>query len=71
MEFNIDKLKFPSFSAMNSLVSDVDTRITNIFSTSVVPGPASSFSAIYTALSFHCGPVEIQKGSNFSQLRSI
>ena len=45
MEFNIDKLKFPSFNAMNSLVSDV----TNIFSTQLVPGPASSFSAIYTA----------------------
>ena len=50
MEFNIDKLKFPSFNARNSLVSDLDTRITNIFSTPLVPGPASSFSAIYTAL---------------------
>ena len=28
----------------------MDTRITNIFSTPLVPGPASSFSAIYTAL---------------------
>ena len=50
MEFNIAKLKFPSFNAMNSFVSDVDTRITNIFSKPLVPGPASSFSAIYTAL---------------------
>ena len=62
MEFNIDKLEFPSFNAMNSLVLDVDTRITNIFSTPLVPGPESSFSAIYTALKqseFHRGPVEI------------
>ena len=35
---------------MNSLVSDVDNRIRNLVSTSLVPGPASSFSAIYTAL---------------------
>ena len=47
---DISELKLPSFAATNSLVLKIDTTLTNIFSTPLVPGPASSYSAIYTAL---------------------
>ena len=40
----------PSFSATDSVLSDADTSLANIFNTPLVPGPASSYSAIYTAL---------------------
>ena len=40
----------PSFSATNSLVCNADLTRTNIYSTPLIPGPASSYSAIYTAL---------------------
>ena len=46
----LEKLVLPSFSATNSLVCNVDTTLTNIFSSPLIPGPASSCSAIYTAL---------------------
>ena len=45
----LSDLKLPSFAATNSLVLDIDTTLTNIHSTPLIPGPASSFSAIYTA----------------------
>ena len=37
-------------SATNSLVCNADLTRTNIYSTPLIPGPASSYSAIYTAL---------------------
>ena len=43
-------MKLPSFAATNSLALNIDTTLTNIFSTPLIPGPASSYSAIYTAL---------------------
>ena len=43
-------LSLPSFGATNSLLSNVDNTITNVFTTPLIPGPASSYSAIYTAL---------------------
>ena len=46
----LSDLKLPSFAAKNSLVLDIDTTLTNIHSTPLIPGPASSYSAIYTAL---------------------
>ena len=42
-------LSLPSFGATNSLVYNVDNTITNVFRTSLIPGPASSCT-IYTAL---------------------
>ena len=50
LEKPLENLCIPSFSATNSVLSDVDTSLTNIFNTPLVPGPASSYSAIYTAL---------------------
>ena len=44
------RYSFPSFLATNSLTASVDTTLTNIFATPLIPGPASSYSAIYTAL---------------------
>ena len=46
----LSDLKLPSFAATNSLVLDIDTTLTNIHSTLLISGPASSYSAIYTAL---------------------
>ena len=43
-------LVLPSFAALNSLVRDIDLSITNVFTIPLIPGPASSYSAIYTAL---------------------
>ena len=40
----------PSFAALNSLIKDIDLGIANIFAIPLIPGPASSYSAIYTAL---------------------
>ena len=37
-------------SATNSLIKDIDLGITNVFTIPLIPGPASSYSAIYTAL---------------------
>ena len=47
---NTTGLCLPSFNATNSLISDVDTTLTNIFATPLIPGSASSYSAIYSAL---------------------
>ena len=43
-------LVLPSSAALNSLVRDIDLSITNVFTIPLIPGPASSYSAIYTAL---------------------
>ena len=43
-------LVLPSFTALNSLVRDIDLSITNVFTIPLIPGPASSYSTIYTAL---------------------
>ena len=40
----------PSFSVPNSLVCNADLTRTNNYSAPLIPGPASSYSAIYTAL---------------------
>ena len=47
---DLSNLKLPSFAATNSLVLNIDKTLTNVFSTPLIPGPASSYSAIYTAL---------------------
>ena len=47
---DLSNLKLPYFAITNSLVLNIDTTLTNIFSTPLIPGPASSYSAIYTAL---------------------
>ena len=47
---SVSNLKLPSFAATNSLAMNIDTTLTNIFSTPLIPDPASSYSAIYTAL---------------------
>ena len=44
------KTLLPSLSATNSLIKDIDLGITNVFTIPLIPGPASSYSAIYTAL---------------------
>ena len=46
----LSDLKRPSFAVTNSLVLDIDTTLTNSHSALLIPGPASSYSAIYTAL---------------------
>ena len=46
----LENLCIPSFSAIDSVLSDVDMSLTNIFNTPLVPDPASSYPAIYTAL---------------------
>ena len=43
-------LCLPSFSGTNSIITDVDCTITNIFALPFIAGPASSTSAIYTSL---------------------
>ena len=43
-------LVLSSFAALNSLVRDIDLSITNVFTIPLIPGPASSYRAIYTAL---------------------
>ena len=50
LEKPLENLCIPSFSATDSVLSDVDTSLTNIFNTPLVPGTANSYSAIYTAL---------------------
>ena len=49
LEKPLENLCIPSLGATNSVLSDVDT-LTNIFNTPLVPGLASSYSAIYIAL---------------------
>ena len=44
------ELVLPSFGATDSLVTDTNITVTNIFTTPVVPGPASSWSALFTAM---------------------
>ena len=48
--WSLESLCLPSFGATNSLVTEVDTTLTNIFALPFVAGPASSISAVYTAL---------------------
>ena len=48
--WTLDTLCLPSFGASNSLVADKEISLTNIFSLPFVAGPASSISAVYTAL---------------------
>ena len=48
--WTLDTLKIPSFSATSSIVVSMDTTMTNIFALPFVPGPASSISAVFTAL---------------------
>ena len=48
--WNLESLRLPSFGATNSLVANIDTTLTNIFALPFVAGPASSISAVYTAL---------------------
>ena len=48
--WNLESLCIPSFGATNSLVSVIDTTLTNIFVLPFVAGPATSTSAVYTAL---------------------
>ena len=48
--WNLDSLILPSLSATNSLVVTVDQTLTNIFPLPFVAGPASSTSAVFTAL---------------------
>ena len=50
LEKPLENLCIPSFSATDSVLSDVDKSLNNIFNTPLVPDPASSYSAIYTAL---------------------
>ena len=47
-----ERLLVPRFAAANSLVQmgQTNINITNIYKTSLIPGPASSYAAIYTAL---------------------
>ena len=47
----IETLNIPPFAATNSLVQkDLNTTLTDVYKTPLIPGPASSYSAIYTAL---------------------
>ena len=69
-----EELVLPSFGATNSLVSDTDITITNIFTTPLVPGPASSWSALFTALmrvknitAWACGNDKINIHLNYHQ----
>ena len=48
--WTLDTLCLPSFAATNSLVANQEISLTNIFSLPFVAGPASSISAVYTAL---------------------
>ena len=48
--WSLESLCLPSFGATNSLVTKIDTTLTNIFALPFVAGPASSISAVYTAL---------------------
>ena len=50
MKLPLNTLQLPSFAGTNSLFHDINTNITNIFKTPLIPGPASSYKAIYTAL---------------------
>ena len=49
---SLKELKIPSFSATNSIFlrNDINMTETRIFKTPLIPGPASDYSAIYTAL---------------------
>ena len=40
----------PSFSATNPLVCNADLKRTNVYSTLLIPGPATFYSATHTAL---------------------
>ena len=43
--------KLPAKTATDSLVqTDINVNITNVYKTPLIPGPASSYKAIYTAL---------------------
>ena len=46
--WDLISIRLPSYSAINSLVVDVDVTRTNVFSFPFVAGPASSISAVYT-----------------------
>ena len=48
--WNLDSLILPSLSATNSMVVSVDQTLTSIFPLPFVAGPASSTSAVFTAL---------------------
>ena len=43
LEKLLENLCIPSFSATNSVLSDVDTSLSNIFNTPLLPGPASLY----------------------------
>ena len=47
----IKNLKIPPFAATNSLIqNDIDITPTQVYKTLLIPGPASCYNAIYTAL---------------------
>ena len=47
----IKNLKIPPFAATNSLIqNDIDITPTQVYKTPLIPGPASCYNAIYTAL---------------------
>lgn len=48
--WTLDSLSLPSLGATNSLVVDMDLTLTNVFPLPFVAGPASSTSAVFTAL---------------------
>ena len=51
LENSLRDLKIPSFSATNSVLrKDINLKKTNIFKTLLIPGPASDYGSIYTAL---------------------
>ena len=48
---SLKELKIPSFSATNSVLrNNINLKKTNDFKTLLIPGPASDYSSIYTAL---------------------
>ena len=48
---SLKELKIPSFSATNSVLrNNINLKKTNVFKTPLIPGPASDYSSIYTAL---------------------
>ena len=69
---NPAKLKIPSFAAVNSLVQDdINIGLTNVFKTPLVPGPASSYPAIFTALMRAQGLTEWSCGSGHPTVLSL
>ena len=60
----LKSIEIPPFAATNSLVQKhLNSTLTEVYKTPLIPGPASSYSAIYTALKgaqginvWSCGP---------------